>query len=77
MLILDADKAPTIEVQHIPGRSGFNDKPSKESSVLSVVGYCPVIDASSTQYDVVYIVMDGHSMHNYKTDQANTCGTRA
>jgi len=50
MFTIEEGKDPTIEAQQIPGWTGFNAKSNQESSVLSVVGYGPVIDASPTQY---------------------------
>ncbi len=48
------DTAP----QHVPAWSGFNTKSTECTPLKSIIGYCPVIDASPTKDDVVYTIMD-------------------
>ncbi|KAL9983228.1 hypothetical protein ACROYT_G005368 [Oculina patagonica] len=43
--------------QHLPGWSAFNGKISSASPPVTSIGYCPMINASSTEYSTIYTVM--------------------
>ena len=54
------------------GWTGFNIKATSKQPVLSVIGYCPVINASPTQYDVVYTILDTAKKITEQVGQTHT-----
>ena len=47
-----------ITDQCVPAWTGFNSMSTKDVPNLSNIGYCPVINASPTNYSTVYTTMD-------------------
>ena len=51
------DAGETTGTQMVPGWSGFNAAVTSNTPVPSVVGYCPVIEASPTELPTVYTLL--------------------
>ncbi|KAK3734695.1 hypothetical protein QZH41_002114 [Actinostola sp. cb2023] len=60
------------ENQHVPGWSGFNSILFPDLPQQSNIGYCPMINGSSTEYSTIYTVLKHAQMISAILGQADT-----
>ena len=66
----DDDAGETTGTQMVPGWSGFNAAVTSNTPIPSVVGYCPVIEASPTELSTVYTLLKRSVQMGRKLGQA-------
>lgn len=61
-----------LDKQVIPSWAGFNAILYPEMPIVSNIGYCPMVDGSSTEYSTIYTVLKHSQKISAALGQANT-----